>query len=766
MLGRTWIRLLTIGFGVLSAVSGLRAEAIVEVIGAKSGADDGNRVMLYAPTSATSGSSISHWDPRTSPLLMWPYASSLVSFHQTDLTPNLFYDLGYERGVATFTIEYLDPPGVGFNDNTPKAPEGGNPGTTLGEQRRYALERALLKWASLLGNPVPTKVLAVHQALTCGSGGGVLAAAGTTCLLTSENPPLSFPMALGEALSGMDFTQDCEDDFDEDGDTETGDIVVYVNSSIDQACLGSGTGFYYGQDNQVPANKISFANVVLHELAHGIGFASFTNRNPSSMNFGKFFIDGYPGVFDTFVYDNTTNKHFDEMTLNERKLSIVNDSHVVWNGPEVIADALKWAVAPQVRVVHPENGGSYPAAAASFGAPFYGENGARPSGKVQVASPERACTAIAPMPGRIALIERGDCPFVDKVRNAQAAGAVAAIVYNSANPPSGSPNDLVVMAGTDPTIRIPAFFIGRSNGLALKDLVATGPSINCETNDETACSLNRRFRVRVEWQTATSNGNARVMSFSGQRAESDQSNFWWFFNPENFEMGVKMVDACSFNDSFWVFVSGLTNQAFTVTILDTETGQIRRYSNPLNTYPRTIGATDGISGFDCTPGAGLQAPAPSPAEVKQFLAEHDTDPLGSFFSGVEPSSATAGPCTPSDTKACALNGRFQVEVDWATANSSGQAKVMSFSGQRAESDQSSFWWFFDPENFEMGVKMVNACSFNNSYWVFVSGLTNQSFNVKIKDLLNGNERHYSNPLNQYPRTVGATDAGSGFPCTP
>jgi hypothetical protein len=44
---------------------------------------------------------------------------------------------------------------------------------------------------------------------------------------------------------------------------------------------------------------------------------------------------------------------------------------------------------------------------------------------------------------------------------------------------------------------------------------------------------------------------------------------------------------------------------------------------------------------------------------------------------------------------------------------------------RAESDQSAFLWFFDPSNFEMGLKMLDACTLNNHFWVFISGLTNQ-----------------------------------------
>ena len=43
-----------------------------------------------------------------------------------------------------------DAPGVGLNDPTPVAPVGGNPGTTLGEQRRIALHYAADLWGAKL----------------------------------------------------------------------------------------------------------------------------------------------------------------------------------------------------------------------------------------------------------------------------------------------------------------------------------------------------------------------------------------------------------------------------------------------------------------------------------------------------------------------------------------------------------------------------------------------------------------------------------------
>ncbi|MEO7794207.1 MAG: trypsin-like peptidase domain-containing protein, partial [Thermoanaerobaculia bacterium] len=81
-------------------------------------------------------------------------------------------------------------------------------------------------------------------------------------------------------------------------------------------------------------------------------------------------------------------------------------------------------------------------------------------------------------------------------------------------------------------------------------------------------------------------------------------------------------------------------------------------------------------------------------------------------------------CFRDADTACLLNGKFKVEVDWVTASSAGTGKVMAFNGERAESAESAFFWFFNSTNFEMGVKMVDACVAPfNRYWVFVSGLT-------------------------------------------
>lgn len=121
-----------------------------------------------------------------------------------------------------------------------------------------------------------------------------------------------------------------------------------------------------------------------------------------------------------------------------------------------------------------------------------------------------------------------------------------------------------------------------------------------------------------------------------------------------------------------------------------------------------------------------------------------------------------GPCTRNATTACLIGNRFEVRIQWTTPTDSGAGSVMSFGSQRAESDQSVFYWFFNPANFEMGIKMVNACAVNNHRWVFVSGLTNQGFEVVVRDTVTGVVRRYANPLGSFPTTEGDTSA---FPCS-
>jgi hypothetical protein len=71
-------------------------------------------------------------------------------------------------------------------------------------------------------------------------------------------------------------------------------------------------------------------------------------------------------------------------------------------------------------------------------------------------------TNAAAVVGNIALVDRGTCTFVVKVKNAQNAGAVGVVVANNA------PGNPITMGGSDGTIVIPSVMVGQSDGATIR----------------------------------------------------------------------------------------------------------------------------------------------------------------------------------------------------------------------------------------------------------------------------------------------------------
>src|SRR3954466_11863353 len=80
--------------------------------------------------------------------------------------------------TATIVIQNADNPGVGFNDTTAVSPVGGNPGTTLGQQRLNAFQAAADKWGATLDSPITITIRAQWLAQTCTATSAVLGSAG------------------------------------------------------------------------------------------------------------------------------------------------------------------------------------------------------------------------------------------------------------------------------------------------------------------------------------------------------------------------------------------------------------------------------------------------------------------------------------------------------------------------------------------------------------------------------------------------------------
>lgn len=77
---------------------------------------------------------------------------------------------------------------------------------------------------------------------------------------------------------------------------------------------------------------------------------------------------------------------------------------------------------------------------------------------------------------------------------------------------------------------------------------------------------------------------------------TSETGYFWFFDPDNVEVVVKVVDGCSFNSRRWLYVAGLTNVNVLVTVTDTRTGQTKQYVNPQGVAFQPIQDTDSFPG--------------------------------------------------------------------------------------------------------------------------------------------------------------------------
>lgn len=115
------------------------------------------------------------------------------------------------------------------------------------------------------------------------------------------------------------------------------------------------------------------------------------------------------------------------------------------------------------------------------------------------------------------------------------------------------------------------------HGLAtLNILDDDGQTTSCAADDDTGCLAGNRFKVEVHWRTQDgASGVGHVDEITPDSAVV------WFFNPNNKEMLIKVLDACTLGN-YWVFFAATTNVDFTVEVTDTVTGVVKEYKNPAN----------------------------------------------------------------------------------------------------------------------------------------------------------------------------------------
>jgi hypothetical protein len=125
-----------------------------------------------------------------------------------------------------------------------------------------------------------------------------------------------------------------------------------------------------------------------------------------------------------------------------------------------------------------------------------------------------------------------------------------------------------------------------------------------------------------------------------------------------------------------------------------------------------------------------------------------------------------GPCVPDATTLCIDRNpgdrRFKVQVSYSTVQgggSSGSGHAIPLSSLGVT--QGGLFYFFGATNPEMLIKVLDACTLSNTFWVFFAATTNVGFVVTVTDTIGQHHQTFTNPDQQAAAPVQST---SGLPC--
>jgi hypothetical protein len=389
---------------------------------------------------------------------------------------------------ANVIIVNVDGPGEGFNDPTPAAPVGGNTGTTRGQQRLIAFAYAAGIWAETLDSNVTIQVQAAFNPLAA----NVLGSAGATFIFRDFSGVPPFP---GAAFGSTWYSSAL-------ADKRTGADLLPPGTPDINAQFSSNFNFYLGLDNNHGAQN-DLVTVLLHELGHGLGFQNFVNESTGANQ------SGFTDVYSQFTLDITNNTIWSNMTDAQRAASATRFGRIVWDGPEVTAavPGVLSLGSPEVRVLSPTSiAGSYQFGAASFGTPINNPGitasvvEAVDAANVTGPTTTDGCTAFTnavAVAGKIALIERGTCGFTVKVKNAQDAGAIGAIIYNNLANAGATAPGMATDPVIGPTITITSVSMTRPDGLAILGQLGGGVTASIATDPTIRAGADAAGRARL-----------------------------------------------------------------------------------------------------------------------------------------------------------------------------------------------------------------------------------------------------------------------------
>ena len=266
----------------------------------------------------------------------------------------------------------------------------------------------------------------------------------------------------------------------------------------------------------------------------------------------------------------------------------------------------------------------------------------------------------------------------------------------------------------------------------------------CTPSSTVLCLNDSRFEVEVSWR------DSRARTGVGQaKSITADTGYFWFFSEANIELVIKVLDARSINQKYWVFFGALTSVEFDLSVTDTVTGAVKTYHNPLGQFA-SVGDTGAFDPSITAPtheivsSEGTSTPPESLASIQKFI-EAQASEAGAAFT----------PCVDTGAALYLANCRFRLEVHWSDSRGRHGA------GHPVQlTNDTGYFWFFSESNVELMVKVLDAKGINDRFWVFFGALSSVEYTINVFDTVSGSLRSYNNPQGAFA-SVGDTSAFRG-----
>ena len=266
----------------------------------------------------------------------------------------------------------------------------------------------------------------------------------------------------------------------------------------------------------------------------------------------------------------------------------------------------------------------------------------------------------------------------------------------------------------------------------------------CRSGGRYLCLRSGRFELRADWSNPD-----RAGDFGAGTAVSvdisDESGLFWFFSPANIELVTKVLDGSRLNGHYWMFFGALSDVEYWLTLRDTAVGGSQgTYHNP----PKEICGQSDTRAFpgDLAALLGLS----STTEVSSGLAGLSQVRVSAMpldVTSVVQTEESAGQCEPTESRLCLLEDRFAVDVSFIDPNikdpdvdPEGTATVASSLG----TENTGFFWFFNQENIELAVKVLDGRGINGRFWLLYGALSDVEYEITVTDTVTGQSKAYRN----------------------